>query len=187
MAFCNGPAEDVPQSGSESYSGELICVQIGQLKLELSNPQLLLFFMDQLLQWDRCQLLKKLGCFVRASTKIFTYFAHQKKKQTFFLFYTPIFIKHLNQFIYFIHLFIKIFIILPCFIILSLTAPLFHRPNTLSQTQHTKESPVPVACELCCFRWRPILAVRSGSIGSNQSSYAPFSTEDPGPSTPFLC
>ena len=111
---------------------------------------------------------------------------HTKKKNSFFLFYTPIFIKNLNQFIYFIHLFIKIFIILPFFIILSLTAPLSHRPNTLSQTQHTKESPVPVACELCCFRWRPILAVRSGSVGSNQSSYAPFSTEDPGPSTPFL-
>ena len=49
-------------------------------------------------------------------------------KKLFFLFYTPIFIKHLSQFIYSTHLFNKIFILLQFFIILSLTA-------FLSQTQ----------------------------------------------------
>ena len=49
-------------------------------------------------------------------------------KKLFFLFYTPIFIKHTHQFIYYTYLFNKIFIILQFFIILSLTA-------FLSQTQ----------------------------------------------------
>ena len=50
-------------------------------------------------------------------------------KNATFLFYIPIFTKHPHQFIYFTHLFNKIFILLKFFIILSLTAPLSHRPN----------------------------------------------------------
>ena len=50
------------------------------------------------------------------------------KKKLLFLFYTLIFTKHSHQFIYSTHLFNKIFIFLPFFIILSLTA-------FLSQTQ----------------------------------------------------
>ena len=50
------------------------------------------------------------------------------KKKLLFLFYSPIFTKHQHQFIYYTHLFNKIFIILQFFIILSLTA-------SLSQTQ----------------------------------------------------
>ena len=49
-------------------------------------------------------------------------------KNLFFLFYTYIFIKYLRQFIYFTHLFNKIFIILKFFIIHSLIVPLSHRP-----------------------------------------------------------
>ena len=52
------------------------------------------------------------------------------KKNLFFIFYTLIFIKYIHQFIYFTHLLYKIFIILQFFIILSLIAPLSHRPIT---------------------------------------------------------
>ena len=62
-----------------------------------------------------------------SSSKFSVYFAW---KNLLFLFYTSTFTKYLYQFIYFIHLFNKIFIILLIFIIHSLTVPLSHRPTT---------------------------------------------------------
>ena len=60
-----------------------------------------------------------------------------KKIYFFFLFYTPIFTKHLHQFIYSTYLFNKIFILLQFFIILSLTASF-----SLSQTQFETHLPL---------------------------------------------
>ena len=56
-------------------------------------------------------------------------------KKLFFLFYTLIFTKHPHQFIYSIHLFNKIFILLPFFIILSLTAFLSQTQSESIETQ----------------------------------------------------
>ena len=74
---------------------------------------------------------------IRASTSVDANFpsilhthTHKKKKKLLFLFYTPIFTKHLHPFIYSTHLFNKIFILLQFFIISSLTTPLSHIPNT---------------------------------------------------------
>ena len=57
------------------------------------------------------------------------------EKNLLFLFYTSIFTNHLHQFIYFTHLFIKIFIILLIFIIHSLPAPLSHKLTATITTQ----------------------------------------------------
>ena len=65
------------------------------------------------------------------SSKFFVYFT---RKNLLFLFYTSTFIKHPHQFIYFTHLFNKIFIILLIFIIHSLTVLLSHRPTTTITT-----------------------------------------------------
>ena len=61
--------------------------------------------------------------------KFFFYFA---QKKLLFLFYTLIFIKYPHQFIYSTHLFNKIFIIFPFFIILSLTETHLPQNNPLS-------------------------------------------------------
>ena len=67
-----------------------------------------------------------------SSSKFSVYFAW---KNLLFLFYTSTFTKYLYQFIYSIHLFNKIFIILLIFIIHSLTIPLSHKPTATITTQ----------------------------------------------------
>ena len=62
----------------------------------------------------------------------FSFYFAQKK--LLFLFYTLIFTKHPHQFIYSTHLFNKIFIIFPFFIILSLTETHLPQNNSLSLT-----------------------------------------------------
>ena len=62
----------------------------------------------------------------------FSFYFAQKK--LLFLFYTLIFPKHPHQFIYSTHLFNKIFIIFPFFIILSLTETHLPQNNSLSLT-----------------------------------------------------
>ena len=67
-----------------------------------------------------------------SSSKSSIYFT---RKNLLFLFYISTFTNHLHQFIYFTHLFIKIFIILLIFIIHSLTAPLSHKLTATITTQ----------------------------------------------------
>ena len=79
-----------------------------------------------------------------SSSKFSVYFAW---KNLLFLFYTSTFTKYLYQFIYSIHLFNKIFIILLIFIIHSLTIPLSHKPTATITTTITTQPPLPPSSE----------------------------------------
>ena len=64
----------------------------------------------------------------------FKFSVYFTKTNLLFLFYTSTFTEQPHQFIYFTHLFNKIFIILQFFIIHSLIAPLSHRPTATITT-----------------------------------------------------
>ena len=72
----------------------------------------------------------------------FSFYFAQKK--LLFLFYTLIFTKHPHQFIYSIHLFHKIFIIFPFFIILSLTTFLSHTQSERTETHLPQNNSLPL-------------------------------------------
>ena len=89
---------------------------------------------------SQCQWWWDFLCLKHPHQWIQTFHLFCTKESYIFYFTHPFLQKHPHQFIYFTHLFNKIFILLQFFIILSFTAPLSHKPNTLLQTQHAKES-----------------------------------------------